>query len=113
MRFRVHAARREGRIKPRYQLFEASQVGHLQVLTEHVSHLNRASLVARLRGIVEQTMAEVDILPALLDATVIEVKRDRMVIAGLESHACGVDNVVDFAQSWLLYPAEDFPLCGS
>lgn len=102
-RFWTLCLRHKGAPVPRWQQSQAAWYeGLLQVLEEKDPILGRHVLVARLFS----PAREAELLPPLVDARLLQLTEQRMVIAGMER-----DDLTrtDTAQAWLLVRGRDRP----
>jgi hypothetical protein len=87
--------RAEGRLMPRWQVNTRAGVvaGELLVAQQAHRKLRRAALMARL---VEAGTGE-DLVPPLIDVSILYVKHNNLVLTGFET----IEDQ-DFAQTWML-----------
>lgn len=86
---------------PRYQFaFKATVAGELTIHEERDQVLNRYTRIARLRP---EFGGEL-LVPALLDAQVLDLTRERLILSGLERvEDPAILKTTDFAQTWLCW----------
>lgn len=104
MLVRIHCLRERGRPLPKHQFaFKEAVAGWLTVHEERDNLLNRHTRVARLRSAENST----ELLPALRDAQLIEMTRERLILSGIERQEDVVINKIeDFAQTWVCWLGE-------
>lgn len=100
MLIRLHRLRDRGVPIPKYQFaFKAGLAGDLTIHEERDPVLNRHTRVARLRE--PSTRAPLPV-PMLLDAQLLELTRERMILSGIERLVAPVIlRVEDMAQTWV------------
>jgi hypothetical protein len=98
----LHRLRDHGWPIPKYQFaFKEAVEGELSLHEERDEVLNRQTRIARVRSPVATVKLEV---PPLLDAQLIEVTRERLVLSGIERHEdITIGKVTDFAQTWVCW----------
>ncbi len=101
MRVRIHCLRERGRPLPKHQFaFKPAPVGWLTVHEERDNVLNRYTRVARYRAMENSN----ELLPALRDAQLVELTRERLILSGIERQEDLVINKIeDFAQTWVCW----------
>lgn len=101
MLIRLHRLRDSGVPIPRYQFaFKATVAGELTIGEERDQVLNRYTRVAKLRPAYGGEL----LVPMLLDAQVVELTRERLIISGLERiEDPAILKTIDFAQTWLCW----------
>lgn len=100
MKFHVLLQRREGRMIPRWQMGAVHSIyGELTIADDKDAQLNRRTLTARLKD-----QNGKDLLPRLLDASVLYVNHNTMVISGFETSF----DERSYAQTWMLSVDESF-----
>ncbi len=101
MLVQIHRLRERGRPLPKHQFaFKQAIAGCLSVHEERDSLLNRHTRVARLR----ETENSNELLPALRDAQLIEMTRERLILSGIERlEDITINRVEDFAQTWVCW----------
>lgn len=99
---RLHRLRERGWPVPKYQFaFRAPLPGELILFELRDDILNRHTRVARL--LTEAGALRSDI-PDLLDAQVLSLTRERMVLSGIErDEDVALNRIVDFAQTWVCW----------
>ena len=105
MEFAVITARVRGRLVPQWQLgTRSAHIGELtlhDVLNEHLRrHSRQAILVDYLSGM------RCEGLPALWDAQLSYASREHWVMTGFEQIDEDTAGRVDYAQTWILTPAD-------
>ena len=96
----VYCLRTAGVAFPQHNLaFVKPRLGILLLNDEHVPELHRHSLVARL--VDPATGAQVEGLARLIDARLVRMMSDELVVTGIERVADGL-TTRDCAQSWLV-----------
>lgn len=99
----VFVVRREGVLIPRWQLWHNARVGTFYLEEVHDRELSRTVRQARLLDAGGR-----ELLPSLVDATVLSAKPDLWTLTGferLENELAGITRV--FAQSWLMAPRNE------
>lgn len=98
----LHRLRERGRPIPKYQFaFKEAIEGVLTVHEERDAVLNRHTRIARLRSPVGANRLDI---PPLLDATLIELTAERLVLSGIERHNdVAIVKIEDFAQTWVCW----------
>jgi hypothetical protein len=101
MLVKIHCLRERGRPIPKHQIaFKPALAGWLTVHEERDSLLNRHTRVARFRAIENSN----ELLPALRDAQLVELTRERLILSGIERcEDATIDRVEDFAQTWVCW----------
>ncbi|KXB32529.1 hypothetical protein AT959_02270 [Dechloromonas denitrificans] len=102
MLIRLHRLRERGWPIPRYQFaFKEAQLGDLTVHEERDEVLNRYTRVAKVRSTEKGNPL---LVPCLLDAQLLEVTRERLVLSGIEriEQPC-IAKIEDFAQTWVCW----------
>jgi hypothetical protein len=98
MKLAVVCLRCKGRRVPKWQLHRAVRhVGQLTVTEENDQVLHRICRVAR---VIEVERRPVDLLPPLLDATLLWMNHDQMALTGFE-RVDTTGDYTDYAQTWL------------
>jgi hypothetical protein len=103
MRFDVYPMRREGRLIPRHAMWAGRVRGDLFVIEVRDTELNRSVRVATIVA----NDPHRELLPPLLDATLVAVKPDWWTMTGWErspqaTHA----HTRAYMQSWILIPSD-------
>ena len=98
----LHRLRARGWPIPKYQFAFANTIeGELTLHEERDAIFNRHTRVARLRQ--PAAIARLDVL-ALLDATLVELTAERLVLSGIERHEeIAIAKIEDFAQTWVCW----------
>lgn len=101
MLVQIHCLRERGRPLPKHQFaFKEAVTGWLSVHEERDGLLNRHTRVARFRAIESSN----ELLPALRDAQLIEMTRERLSLSGIERHEdIAINRIEDFAQTWVCW----------
>lgn len=102
MQVYLHRLRERGWPIPKYQFaFKRPVAGELTLHEERDDLLNRHTRVARLRAPAWQPDLEV---PPLLEAVLVELTRERLILSGIERHEDPlISKVEDFAQTWVCW----------
>lgn len=102
MLVRLHRLRERGWPIPRYQFaFKSAVEGELTLHEERDDLLNRYTRIARLRS--PNGYADLGV-PPLLDAQLVELTRERLVLSGIErSEDITIQRIEDFAQTWVCW----------
>lgn len=105
MLIRLHRLRERGWPIPRYQFaFKAPELGDLTVHEERDEVLNRYTRVAKVRSTEKGNPL---LVPRLLDAQLLEMTKERLVLSGIERVEDPVIlKVEDFAQTWVCWMSE-------
>lgn len=98
----LHRLRDHGWPIPKYQFaFKEPVEGELTLHEERDSILNRHARIARLRSLVATVKLDV---PPLLDAQLVELTRERLVLSGIERFEdITISKTQDFAQTWVCW----------
>lgn len=101
MLVKIHCFRERGKQIPKHQFaFKPPLAGWLTVHEERDNLMNRHIKVARLRSPENSN----ELLPALRDAQLIELTRERLILAGIERHEdITLNKIEDFAQTWVCW----------
>lgn len=101
MLVRIHCFRDNGKPIPKHQFaFKEPVLGWLTVHEERDDLMNRHTRIARLRALDGTN----ELLPALRDAQMIELTRERLIISGIERHEdVTISRIVDVAQTWVCW----------
>lgn len=102
MKVNLHRLRERGWPIPKYQFaFKPTLEGELTLHEERDAVLNRYTRVARLRAIEPASGA---LVPALLDAQLLELTRERIILSGIERiEEPALSKIEDFAQTWVCW----------
>lgn len=100
MKIFLHRLRSRGSPIPKYQFaFKHTIEGALTLHEERDVVLSRTTRIARL----DVADAGVDV-PPLMDAVLVELTAERLVLSGIERHKDEVlDKIEDFAQTWVCW----------
>lgn len=98
----LHRLRDHGWPIPKYQMaFKDTVEGTLTLHEERDAVLNRHTRIARLRPPAATTKYEV---PPLLDAILVELTAERLVLSGIERHEdVAIARIEDVAQTWVCW----------
>lgn len=98
----LHRLRQRGWPIPKYQFaFKGTVEGILTLREERDSVLNRHTRIARLLPTVATQQLDV---PPLLDAILVELTAQRLVLSGIERHTDdAIAKIEDFAQTWVCW----------
>jgi hypothetical protein len=101
MLVKIHCLRDRGRPLPKHQFaFKPAPAGWLTVHEEHDNLLNRHTRVARFQAIENRR----ELFPALRDAQLIEMTRERLILSGIERYEdITINRIEDFAQTWVCW----------
>jgi len=103
MRFDVYPVRREGRLIPRHAMWAGRVRGDLFVIEVRDAELNRSVRVATIVA----NDPHRELLPPLLDATLVAVKPDWWTMTGWERSPEATDaQPRAYMQSWILIPSD-------
>lgn len=99
MLIHLHRLRDRGQPIPKYQFaFKPTEHGELTLREERDVVLNRYTRIAQLRACDSSAAL---LVPRLLDAQLLELTRERMVLSGIERHEdAAILKIEDFAQTW-------------
>ena len=102
MLIRLHRLRERGWPIPKYQFaFKEALLGDLTLREERDGVLNRYTRVAKVRSTGRGSPL---LVPRLLDAQLLEVTRERLVISGIERiEELSISKIEDFAQTWVCW----------
>lgn len=98
----LHRLRERGWPIPKYQFaFKDGIEGKLTLREERDTVLNRHTRIARLQS--PSSAIQLDV-PPLLDAILVEVTAERLVLSGIERHEdIAIAKIEDFAQTWVCW----------
>jgi hypothetical protein len=98
----LHRLRDRGWPIPKYQLaFKDGVAGNLTLHEERDAVLNRYTRIARLQSPAAATKLDV---PPLLDAILVELTAERLVLSGIERHEdVAIARIEDVAQTWVCW----------
>lgn len=99
----LHRLRQRGWPIPKYQFaFKSTVEGILTLREERDNLLNRHTRIARLLPTV--ATQKHDDVPPLLEAILVELTAQRLVLSGIERHTDdAIAKVEDFAQTWVCW----------
>lgn len=102
MLVRLHRLRDRGWPIPKYQFaFKEALLGDLTVHEERDEILNRYTRVAKVRSTENGSPL---LVPCLLDAQLLEMTRERLVLSGIERiEELSISKIEDFAQTWVCW----------
>ena len=102
MLVRLHRLRERGWPIPKYQFaFKQARLGELTLTEVRDSVLNRYTRMAKLSGV---EGAKPQLAPPLLDAQLIELTQERMILSGIERYEdIVIAKIEDFAQTWVCW----------
>lgn len=98
----LHRLRDRGWPIPKYQMaFKNTVEGALTLREERDTVLNRHTRIARLHSSTGATKLDV---PPLLDAILVELTAERLVLSGIERHEdVAIARIEDVAQTWVCW----------